>query len=106
MTNEDFRQLALSFPGTEEAPHFERRAFKVTGKRIFATLLEQENTANLKLSLKDQQVFCEYGEEIYPVPNKWGEQGWTTFELPDFPGQLMLTALEAAYNDVVKARKK
>jgi hypothetical protein len=74
--------MALSFQGTAEAPHFDRAAFKVIEKRIFATLHEASLTANLKLSEVDQSVFCVYDKTIvYPVPNKWGLQGWTTFEL-------------------------
>ncbi|MGC1240064.1 MAG: MmcQ/YjbR family DNA-binding protein, partial [Chryseosolibacter sp.] len=82
MTTSIFKSLALSFPGTEANPHFERIAFKVTGKRIFATLHEESATANLKLSPVDQSVFSDFGKKaVYPVPNKWGLQGWTTFEL-------------------------
>ena len=107
MTIEQFRSLALSFPGTEENPHFDRAAFKVTGKRIFATLHAQSKTANLKLSLVDQSVFCDFGKEaVYPVPNKWGLQGWTTFELKKIPKELMLDALDTAYLGVLKPKKK
>ncbi len=109
MTSEEFEAMALSFPGTEEHPHFDRRAFKVTGKRIFATLHEPSATANLKLTVIDQSVFSEYKKEIsavYPVPNKWGQQGWTTFELAKVPSELMLDALQTAYNDVLKSKPK
>jgi predicted DNA-binding protein (MmcQ/YjbR family) len=34
---ETFRQLALSFPGTVELPHFDKASFRVN-KKIFATL--------------------------------------------------------------------
>ena len=37
---ETVRKLALSFPETDEHPHFERRAFRVK-KKIFATLSEK-----------------------------------------------------------------
>lgn len=111
MTAEEFRQMALSFPFTEENPHFERQAFKVTGRRIFATLHEPSNTANLKLSEVDQSVFCEFNKNegaIYPVPNKWGLQGWTTFELTKVPHGLMQDALQTAYSSAAqpKNRKK
>jgi hypothetical protein len=29
MTVKEFKDLALTFPGTEEKPHFDRTAFKV-----------------------------------------------------------------------------
>ncbi len=107
MTNEEFRDLALSFSGTEEAPHFDKAAFKVVNKRIFATLDEVRGIANLKISVVDQSVFCAFENgAIYPVPNKWGLQGWTVFELQNLPKELMLDALETAYKEVFKTAKK
>ena len=105
VTNEQFRKLALSFPDTEENPHFDRQAFKVTKKRNFATIHEASQTANLKLPLVEQSVFCDFGDGVYQVPNKWGLQGWTTFELAEVPEELILDALEIAYNDVLKPKK-
>ena len=99
--------MALSFPGAVEAPHFDRAAFRVENKRIFATLHEESGTANLKLPAADQPVFCTFGKgEVYPVPNKWGLQGWTTFELNKVPRELMLDALDVAYRDVFHAKPK
>jgi predicted DNA-binding protein (MmcQ/YjbR family) len=107
MTAKEFRELALGFPGTEENPHFDRLAFKVTNKRIFATLHEKSEVANVKFSPVDQSVFCSYGKKaVYAVPNKWGLQGWTTFELKKVPKELMLDALDTAYQDVLKSKKK
>ncbi len=65
---ETFRKLALSFPGTEEQPHFDIPSFRVKNK-IFATLWAKENRAMLKLSLADQSVFCSYDNTVFfPVP--------------------------------------
>ncbi|WP_276372328.1 MmcQ/YjbR family DNA-binding protein [Chryseolinea sp. H1M3-3] len=107
MSIQEFATLALSFPGTEENPHFDRRAFKVVGKRIFATLHEASQTANLKLTPVDQSVFCLYDKSsIYPTPNKWGVQGWTTFEVKKIPKEFMLDALSTAYNGAALKNKK
>jgi predicted DNA-binding protein (MmcQ/YjbR family) len=107
MTCNEFTALALSFPHTEAAPHFERTAFKVVGKRIFATLHEESNTANVKLSPADQSVYCLIDKEaIHAVNNRWGLQGWTTFQLARVDSQLMLDALDTAYSDVLKTKKK
>ncbi len=102
-----FKQLALSFQGTEEKPHFERIAFKVIGKRIFATLHEQSETANMKLSINDQSIYCSFDEtNVYPVPNKFGLQGWTTFELKKVPVELLSDALLTAYNTALETKPK
>jgi hypothetical protein len=107
MTTHEFRNLALSFPGTIENPHFDRAAFKIVNKRIFATLHEESETANLKFSETDQPVFCSFDKKaVYPVPNKWGQQGWTTFELKRVTPELMLDALDTAYKDVLKVKLK
>ncbi len=107
MTYDQFRELALSFPHTIASPHFERTAFKVIGKRIFATLHEEGETANVKLSPADQSVYCLIDKEaIYPVDNKWGLQGWTTFQLALVDSQLMLDALHTAYDEVLRSKKK
>jgi predicted DNA-binding protein (MmcQ/YjbR family) len=100
---EIFKQIALSFEGTEQNPHFDRTAFKVIGKRIFATLHEKSKTANIVFSKADQAMYCSFdNQSVYPVANKWGEQGWTTFELEKVAVELVSDALLTAYNDVLK----
>lgn len=106
MSTEEFENLALSFPGTLAQPHFDRTAFKVEGKRIFATLHEKSESANIVLSLPEQRVFCRPGKAIYPVPNKWGNHGWTTFELEKVERAVVLEALSSAYEEVMKRRSK
>ena len=101
-----FRDLALSFPHTEEVPHFERIGFKVTGRRMFATYLASDNTANIFLSPAEQKVFCKLDHtHIYPVPNKWGEKGATTFDLFKVEPNLVQEALLSAYNDVLSKKQ-
>lgn len=107
MTAQQFRKLALSLENVEENPHFDRAAFKVTGSRIFATLHEPSRTANVKLSPVDQSVFSDLSKgAVYPVPNKWGIQGWTTIELKTAPGELIADAVETAYRDALVTKKR
>jgi len=106
ITGKAFTAMALSFPGTAEQPHFERTGFKVTGRRMFASYLEHDNTANIFLTPQEQDVFCKIDKEhIYPVPNKWGEKGATTFVLNKVARELVLEALLSAYNEVMNAKK-
>jgi predicted DNA-binding protein (MmcQ/YjbR family) len=107
MTPQQFRDLALSFPGTEENPHFDRAAFKVVKRRIFATMHKASKTVNMKLTVADQSAFSKLDKKnIYPLPNKWGESGWTTFEIVKTEREVILAALEVAYQDVLKSNKK
>ncbi len=50
VTAETFRQMALSFPGAIELPHFDRASFRIN-KRIFATMDEKANIAVLMFFL-------------------------------------------------------
>jgi hypothetical protein len=107
VTPETFRQIALSFQGTVEQPHFERRAFKVINRKIFATLHEGTEIANIPLPKADQQVFCSFNNTaVYPVHNKYGLQGWTSFELKKVPVELVSDALYTAYMEVLKTKPK
>jgi predicted DNA-binding protein (MmcQ/YjbR family) len=99
-TPDRFRQLALALPETTEQPHFDKTSFRVE-KKIFATLNAPQKRATLKLSLKDQDLFTIYDPTIiYPVPNKWGKQGWTQIDLKRVPEEMLADALAAAYCEV------
>ncbi len=94
----NFRKLALSFPDTEEQPHFHLASFRVK-KKIFATLWEKENRAMLKLSLADQSVFCTHDIHIFfPVPGGWGTKGATFVDLGKVRADMFKDALAAAYH--------
>jgi predicted DNA-binding protein (MmcQ/YjbR family) len=106
MTSEEFKNLALSFPATLSLPHFDRTAFKVQGKRIFATLHEKSESANIVLTPSEQEIFCTLDKGIYPVANRWGIRGWTTFELKKVERAVILEALSSAYEKVIEKRGK
>ena len=100
MTIEIFKQLALSFPDVIEAPHFDKTSFRIK-KKIFATLSEKDYRACVKLSEIDQSVFCSFDKTIiYPVPNKWGKQGWTLVDLKKIKKPMLKDLLQTAYQEV------
>jgi len=107
ITGDTFSKMALAFADTETTPHFERIGYKVTGKRMFATYLAKDNTANVFLTPEEQVVFCSMDKtNIYPVPNKWGEKGITTFVLNNVAPEVLQEALFSAYNAVLASIKK
>ena len=74
---------------------------------MFTTYLEKNNTANIFLTPTEQNLFCKMDKtNIYPVPNKWGEKGATTFELNTIARELVMEALLSAYNEIVKPKGK
>jgi hypothetical protein len=58
-TGADLRRIALSLEGTNEAPHFDRAAFKV--RRIYVTLAHDEKTANFMFTPEQQEFKCIIG---------------------------------------------
>ncbi|KXK55256.1 MAG: hypothetical protein UZ05_CHB002000635 [Chlorobi bacterium OLB5] len=99
---ETFREIALSMPHAEEKPHFDKTSFRVKGK-IFATLNTERNLATIKLNAVDQNVFSTVNTGIiYPVPNKWGQQGWTHIELGKVKKNTLVDALTTSYYETVK----
>lgn len=90
-----FRKLALSLPEVEEAPHFEKASFRIK-KKIFVTLDVANEIVCVKLTEIDQSVFST-SAAIYPVPNKWGKQGWILIELKKVNKKLLEDALKTAF---------
>jgi hypothetical protein len=107
VTIDAFRKFSLSLGEVSELPHFEKTSFRVN-KRIFATLSETNHVACIKLSEMEQSVFCAFDKTIiYPVPNKWGNQGWTNIDLQKIRKDMLIDALTVAFNEVSrKAVKK
>ncbi len=95
-TAADLRRLALSLEGTTEAPHFDRAAFKA--RRIYVTLAADGKTANFAFTPDEQEFKCMILPGAFaPVPNKWGQQGWTTLTLSKVDRDQLKAALETAY---------
>jgi predicted DNA-binding protein (MmcQ/YjbR family) len=108
VTVKTFRQIVLSFQETTEQPHFEKASFRI-GKKIFATLDVTNNQACIKLSQIDQSVFSAFDKTIiFPVPNKWGKQGWTCINLNTVHEDMLIDALTTAYAEATSkmAKKK
>ncbi|MDP1676748.1 MAG: MmcQ/YjbR family DNA-binding protein [Bacteroidota bacterium] len=100
VTVDAVRKIALSFPETTEQSHFEKPSFRV-GKKIFATLDIKNNQACIKLSAIDQNAFSSFDSSIiFPVPNKWGKQGWTFINLKKIRKDTLVDALTTAYCEV------
>lgn len=98
----------MSFSGVTEEPHFEKISFRVK-KKIFATYDAGTNLACVKLSAIDQASFCAYDKKVmFPVPNKWGQLGWTHIDLGLVKEEMLVDALTTAYEEVQKkpAKKK
>ncbi|RYU91457.1 MmcQ/YjbR family DNA-binding protein [Mucilaginibacter terrigena] len=97
---ETIRKVALSLPEVTEEPHFEKTSFRVN-KKIFATMVSEHNRATVKLSPAEQDIFCTFDSTvIFPVPNKWGKQGWTHINLQTVKEEMINEIIKAAYCEI------
>ena len=100
MTVDEFRAIALSLPHAIEKPHFERASFRVDAPRgkTIATLLESNATANVFLTVEEQDMLISAEPAIFSkVPNKWGEKGATTIALAATDEITALSALKMSW---------
>jgi hypothetical protein len=94
------RPLALELPGALEQEHFGKPAFSVK-KKIFCTWWVQEERAVIKLTPDQQAEWCaEFPDAFAPLPNKWGQHGWTNVYLPVVNERTMRHALDRAWRNV------
>jgi YjbR len=102
-TGHQLRAIALSFEGTTEAAHFDRRAFKL--RRIFASLAADETSANLLLTPEEQEFYIGLKPAAFRrLTNAWGDQGWTCVSLADVDADLMREAVEKAWQAASRSR--
>lgn len=101
--------MALSFPETIQASHFNTTDFRVNGK-IFATLRPEKLRGVLLLTREDQSLLRETSGDMFePVPGSWGEKGSTYVVLdnadPDAVRHAMAIAWKKAAPKSVSARR-
>jgi hypothetical protein len=109
MTTDDFREMALSFPGAVEKAHMNHPDFRANGK-IFATLhYPDDGWAMVKLPPDQQQAFVELQPSAFvPVKGAWGRQGATNVRLKIVKEESLRAALTLAsqYTSRKSPRKK
>ena len=111
LTPEEFRELALSFPETEQRAHMKHPDFRVRG-RIFATLGYPDDTWGMViLTPDDQRAFLQAEPKVFtPAPGAWGRNGSTRVRLAVAARAVIRRALAAAWENAaakppVKRRK-
>jgi hypothetical protein len=99
MTPDEFREIALGFPGTEERSHMDHPDFRVDGK-IFATLGPDLTWGMAKLTPEQQQVYLRTEFATFkPASVAWGQRGATIITLADADEAAVRSALRAAWRN-------
>ena len=79
MTPDDYRKIALTFPGAAENSHTNHPDFRVGGK-IFATLWKGDGV--VLLAREQQAALIGSKPKVFtPVKGGWGRKGSTTVHL-------------------------
>jgi len=107
MNADDFRRIALSLEGAEEASHMGSPDFRVGG-RIFATLASQrQGYGNLMLTPEQQAAFVDELPDVFlPVAGGWGKGGATHVRLTAANEDLLAGALRAAWKIRIEKNAK
>jgi hypothetical protein len=100
MTADEFREIALSFPDTEERSHMGHPDFRFRGK-IFATLGPDATWGMAKLTPAQQQEYMRMEPAFKPASGKWGDGGATIITLADADETAVLEALTLAYQNLI-----
>lgn len=100
MTVDDFRRIALSFPGAVESSHMGTADFRAG--RIFATLGYPDAAfAMVKLTPERQEMLVAAEPAIFqPVKGGWGAKGATLVRLAACDAPTATSALTAAWRGV------
>jgi hypothetical protein len=107
MNAHDFRRLALSLDGAEEASHMGAPDFRVGG-RIFATLAAQnQGYGNLMLTPQQQATFVEDLPDVFvPIAGGWGRMGATHIRLSAATEDVLAGALFTAWRIRIEKNAK
>lgn len=99
MTVDEFREIAMSFPETEERSHMNHPDFRVGGK-IFATLNEDLTQGMAKLTPAQQQDFLRMEPASFsPASGAWGVRGATMIVLVNADEGAVRDALRSAWRN-------
>lgn len=101
MTEEEFREAALSFAGAIEGSHMGHPDFRANG-RVFASLHGNDTTGMVKLTPEQQAVLQrDHPKAFEPASGAWGRQGYTKVTLRPAKAAAVRGAMLLAYQGVM-----
>lgn len=106
-TADDFRRLALAFPGAEGRAHMGHPDFRVGG-RIFATLGSPDPAWGMVQLIPEQQELAMEAEPaaFRPAAGAWGRRGSTLVDLDGVSDEWLRRTIEWAWANRAPAKLK
>ncbi len=103
---ENIHEYLMKLEGINVQPHFEKISYRI-GKSIVATYNESTFMFTVKLPLDDQESYSIlYPNNVYPVPNKWGNVGWTHVDIDGLQESIIQEIFYCSYREVAIKQKK
>jgi hypothetical protein len=95
MSGTQLREFALSLPDVQERETWGHPTFRVQG-RIFVGLAEDETTANVKASTKEQAALLAADPATFSAAARVGRYGWVAVRLDGVdPAEMRELVVEA-----------
>jgi len=105
MTQDRFRQIALSLAGAVEGAHMGHPDFRANG-RIFATLSPDGTQGMVKLTPAQQEAFIGANTGVFtPASGAWGRQGCTMVLLARLDEEVLGEAMTLAWQNSAQASR-
>jgi hypothetical protein len=102
MTPDEFRRIALKFPGAIESAHMGHPDFRANG-RIFATLYPDGKRGMVQLKPEQQSDFIAADAAAFaPASGAWGRNGSTTVQLAVVDEDQLGEAMTLAWQNTSK----
>ncbi|HEV7700600.1 MAG TPA: MmcQ/YjbR family DNA-binding protein [Pyrinomonadaceae bacterium] len=103
MTADEFRAIALGFPGAEEKSHMNHPDFRV-GNKIFATLNDDLTKGMAQFDAERQEEYIALDPSFHPAAGAWGRNGSTMITLATANSDVVRSALATAWD--IRSKKK
>ena len=106
MTEAAARKIALSFPGAEEKPHFERVRFKASGKRGVSFCTLGQGTLNLKIEPRERLYrLLKERSDVFIDLGGWTRMGFIGVRLSKVKEPELRALLTEAWRKVASKRE-
>jgi hypothetical protein len=108
VTENEFRNIALSLPETIEKSHVGHPDFRVKDGKIFATLGYPDEGLGVLILTPEQQgeLIGRHPEMFEPVKGKWGKRGSTQVILKEAKTKVIESAMKLAWAKAAPRKKK